>query len=488
MHFKMNKYDRYETVIGLEVHAQLLTKSKLFCSDSAANTTEANTNISAITLAHPGTLPKMNREAVSMAVKIGLACKSTIVKENYFARKNYFYPDLPKGYQVSQHTTPICLGGFITIQTTEGDKNIRLNRIHLEEDAGKSIHDADPLFSAIDYNRAGVPLIEIVTEPDIRSGEEAFAYVTEIRKLVRYLQICDGNMEEGSLRCDANISVRRKGDDKLGTRVEIKNLNSIRNIKRAIEQEAKNLVDILENNGVIVQQTKSFDAASGTTSSIRDKEEADDYRYFPDPDLTPFILKDEFIEEIRRQIPALQKERIQKYTTQYQLPQYDAEVLTDDRESADYFERLISFTKNYKAASNWLLGPVKSWINENNASIKDLPVSPEKLSSLIALIDEGKVNFTIASQKIFPVMLKEPMLEPTAIANRGNLLQQSDASEIENWVSQVLNSLPEKVDEFKRGKKGLMGLFVGEVMKLSKGKADPQMTNWLLNEKLNSNK
>lgn len=484
----MSHYDQYETVIGLEVHAQLLTKSKLFCGDSASINAAPNTNVSPITLAHPGTLPKMNKEAIAMAVKMGLACNCTIVKENYFARKNYFYPDLPKGYQVSQHTTPICLGGQVIIKISGEEKNIRLNRIHLEEDAGKSIHDADPLFSAIDYNRAGVPLIEIVTEPDIRSGEEAFAYVTEIRKLVRYLQICDGNMEEGSLRCDANISVRKKGDDKLGTRVEIKNLNSIRNIKRAIEQEAKNLVDILENKGVIMQQTKSFDAATGTTSPIRDKEEADDYRYFPDPDLTPFILKDDFIEEIRRQIPALQKERIQKYTMQYQLTQYDAEVITEERELADYFEQLISFTQNYKAAANWILGPVKTWINEHNSSINELPVLPKNMGLLIALIDEGKINFTIASQKIFPLMLKEPGLDPADIAYRENLLQQSDATEIENWVSQVLNRLPQKVDEFKKGKKGLMGLFVGEVMKLSKGKADPQMTNQLLNEKLNTNK
>lgn len=484
----MSHYDQYETVIGLEVHAQLLTKSKLFCGDSASINAAPNTNVSPITLAHPGTLPKMNKEAIAMAVKMGLACNCTIVKENYFARKNYFYPDLPKGYQVSQHTTPICLGGQVIIKISGEEKNIRLNRIHLEEDAGKSIHDADPLFSAIDYNRAGVPLIEIVTEPDIRSGEEAFAYVTEIRKLVRYLQICDGNMEEGSLRCDANISVRKKGDDKLGTRVEIKNLNSIRNIKRAIEQEAKNLVDILENKGVIMQQTKSFDAATGTTSPIRDKEEADDYRYFPDPDLTPFILKDDFIEDIRRQIPALQKERIQKYTMQYQLTQYDAEVITEERELADYFEQLISFTQNYKAAANWILGPVKTWINEHNSSINELPVLPKNMGLLIALIDEGKINFTIASQKIFPLMLKEPGLDPADIAYRENLLQQSDATEIENWVSQVLNRLPQKVDEFKKGKKGLMGLFVGEVMKLSKGKADPQMTNQLLNEKLNTNK
>ena len=484
----MSYYDLYETVVGLEVHAQLLTKSKLFCGDSATLETEANKNVSPITLAHPGTLPKMNKKAIEMAVKMGIACNCTIVKENYFARKNYFYPDLPKGYQISQHTTPICLEGFVTIKTPDGEKNIRLNRIHLEEDAGKSIHDADPDFSAIDYNRAGVPLIEIVTEPDIRSGEEAFAYVTEIRKLVRYLQICDGNMEEGSLRCDANISVRKKGETKLGTRVEIKNLNSIRNIKRAIEQESRSLIDILERGTVIIQQTKSFDAVTGLTSPIRDKEEADDYRYFPDPDLTPFVLQDDFINEIRSQVPALQKQRIQQYTSNYQLSLYDAEVLTDDREMADYFEQLTRFTQNYKAASNWLQGPVKSWINENNKHITELPVTPQKLGSLIALIDEGKINFTIASQKIFPVMLKNPQWEPSEIAIRENLLQQTDSSTIEKWVDDVLNGLPEKVNEFKKGKKGLMGLFVGEVMKLSKGKADPQLTNQVLNKKLNTNK
>lgn len=484
----MSYYNLYETVVGLEVHAQLLTKSKLFSGDSASLNPEPNKNVSPITLAHPGTLPKMNKKAIEMAVKMGLACNCTIVKENYFARKNYFYPDLPKGYQVSQHTTPVCLGGFITIKTQDGEKNIRLNRIHLEEDAGKSIHDADPDYSAIDYNRAGVPLIEIVTEPDIRSGEEAFAYVTEIRKLVRYLQICDGNMEEGSLRCDANISVRKKGDTKLGIRVEVKNLNSIRNIKRAIEQESKSLIDILENGGVIIQQTKSFDSVTGLTSPIREKEEADDYRYFPDPDLTPFVLEDDFINEIRSQIPALQKQRIQQYTSSYQLSVYDAEVLTEDRETADYFEQVIKFTNNYKAASNWLQGPIKSWINEHNINITGIPLTPQKLSSLIALIDEGKINFTIASQKIFPAMLKNPQMEASVIAVQENLLQQTDSSTIEQWVDDVLNGLPEKVNEFKKGKKGLMGLFVGEVMKLSKGKADPQLTNQVLNKKLNTNK
>ena len=313
--------------MGLEVHAQLLTQSKLFCGDSIAFGAEPNTHVSPITLGHPGTLPKMNKKAIEYAIKMGLACHCTIEMQNYFARKNYFYPDLPKGYQVSQHTTPICAGGYVKIKTTGGEKNIRLNRIHMEEDAGKSLHDVDDEYTCIDYNRAGTPLIEIVTEPDLRSAEEAFAYVTEIRKLVRYLEICDGNMEEGSLRCDANISVRKKGDTKLGTKVEVKNLNSIRNVKRAIEVEAKRLVDILESGGTITQQTRSFDANNGTTFAIRDKEDADDYRYFAEPDLTPFHLEEEFIEKIRRSIPALPEERIEKYTTKLKLSDYDLSLI-----------------------------------------------------------------------------------------------------------------------------------------------------------------
>src|SRR5436190_1469295 len=312
-------YDAYETVVGLEVHAQLLTRSKLFCGDATVFGSEPNTQVSPVTLAHPGTLPKMNRKAIEFAIKMGLACHCEIVKENYFARKNYFYPDLPKGYQLSQHTTPICKGGYINIKIQDRENNIRLNRIHLEEDAGKSLHDVDVENTGVDFNRAGVPLIEIVSEPDIRSGEEAYAYLTELRKLVRYLEICDGNMEEGSLRCDANISVRKKGETKLGTRAEIKNLNSIRNVKRAIEFESKRMIDMFEQGLEITQQTRSFDADSGTTFSIRDKEDAEDYRYFPDPDLTKFNLTDEFIETIRKTIPILQKERIKKYTTEYQL-------------------------------------------------------------------------------------------------------------------------------------------------------------------------
>jgi len=338
----------------------------------------------------------------------------------------------------------------------------------------------------VDFNRAGVPLIEIVTEPDIRSGDEAFAYVNEIRKLVSYLQICDGNMEEGSLRCDANISVRKKGETTLGTKVEIKNLNSVRNIKRAIEQEAKLMIDLIEAGEKIIQQTKSFDAASGKTSTAREKEDADDYRYFADPDLTPFLLTDDFIESIRKQIPALQNERIKKYTSLYNLSYYDASVLTDEKEMADYFEQVITNADNYKAAANWILGPVKYWMNEHHSGIIDFPVPAKKLALLINLVEEGKVNFSAASAKIFPVLVENPAAIPAQVAEDLNLLQQSDASAIEKIIDEVLARLPEKVKEFQKGKKGLMGLFVGEVMKVSNGKADPKITNHLLAEKLKS--
>jgi aspartyl-tRNA(Asn)/glutamyl-tRNA(Gln) amidotransferase subunit B len=482
----MTDYNAYEIIVGLEVHAQLLTESKLFCGDGIAFGAEPNTHVSPITLGHPGALPKMNKKAIEFAVKMGLACHCEIVKHNYFARKNYFYPDLPKGYQVSQHTTPICKGGFIKIKTTEGEKNILLNRIHLEEDAGKSLHDVDPENTCIDYNRAGTPLIEIVTEPDIRSAEEAFTCLTEIRKLVRYLEICDGNMEEGSLRCDANISVREKGDTQLGTKVEVKNLNSIRNVKRAIDTEAKRLIDILENKGTITQQTRSFDANNGISFAIRDKEDADDYRYFPEPDLTPFDLQDDFIETIRRSIPALQEERINKYTSALQLSEYDAAVLTEEKTFSDYFENVIKYTDNYKGAANWMLGPVKSWINENNKEINAFPVQPKQLASLIDLIDSGRISFSAASTKVFSELINYPDKSPLQIATEENLIQQSDVSALEPVIEQVLIKYADKVKEYKKGKKGLLALFVGEVMKQSKGKADPKITNKLLVEKLKS--
>src|SRR6188768_802810 len=405
----------YETVVGLEVHARLLTKSKLFCGDSSFFGDEPNTNISPITLAHPGTLPKMNKEAIGFAVKLGLACHSEIEKQNYFARKNYFYPDLPKGYQVSQHTTPICKGVYVTIRTATGEKDVQLNRIHMEEDAGKSLHDVFADETALDYNRAGVPLLEIVSEPDLRSGDEAYAYLTELRKLVRYLEICDGNMEEGSLRCDANISVRKMGDTKLGTRVEVKNLNSMRNVKIAIEYEADRLITLLEQGKTIQQQTRSFDAANGTTFAIRDKEDAEDYRYFPEPDLTPFDLTDDLIASIKESLPILQQERIKKYISTYQLSEYDAAALTEEKDFSNYFERLILSNKangtntdiKPKSAANWLLGPVKTWLNDENKNISEFPVSPARLSVLIKIVEENKLSFSTASSKIFPLLIED---------------------------------------------------------------------------------
>ncbi len=427
----------------------------------------------------------MNRKAIELAVKMGLACHCTIAKENWFARKNYFYPDLPKGYQVTQHTTPICEAGYVEISTTEGlNKKIRLNRIHMEEDAGKSIHDADDDYTLVDYNRAGTPLIEMVTEPDIRSGDEAYAYLTVVRRLVRYLGICDGNMEEGSMRCDANISVRLKGETRLGTRVEIKNLNSIRNVKRAIEAESKRLIDLLEAGETIIQQTRSFDANTGTSFATREKEDADDYRYFPEPDLAPFSLSDSFIEKIRETIPALQQERIKKYIGEYQLSAYDAGLLTEERELSDYFDAVISHTTNYKAAANWILGPVKSWLNDNNSEISSLPLTASKLAGLIKMVENGALSFTVAASRLFPMLLKDPQAEPAHLASTLNLLQQSDGSAIGPIIDQVLLKFADKVTEYKKGKKGLLALFVGEVMKQSKGKADPKITNELLLEKL----
>ena len=477
------QYDAYETVIGLEVHAQLLTKSKLFSGDSASFGGEPNTHISPITLAHPGTLPRLNRKAVEFAIRIGLACHCEITRLNYFARKNYFYPDLPKGYQLSQHTTPICKGGYVSIRT-DTEKNIPLNRIHLEEDAGKSLHDVDPENTSVDYNRAGVPLIEIVTEPALTSGEDAYAFLTELRKLLRYLEICDGNMEEGSMRCDANISIRKKGVTTLGIKVEVKNLNSIRNVKRAIEHETKRMIELVENGERIVQQTRSFDATTGTTFSLRTKEEANDYRYFADPDLTPFTVTDDMLENIRSMLPALPEERVRQYTQELHLSDYDARVIAEEKDFSDYFEQLIGHTSNYKAAANWMLGPVKSYLNENNLSISAFRISPVTIADLILLIDEGKLNFSIASTRIFSSLLSDPSRSPMELAASMNLIQDSDEDNVTAWVNEVLNKMPEKVMEYKKGKKGLIGLFVGEVKKVSKGKADPKLTNDILLKKL----
>ena len=474
----------YETVIGLEVHAQLLTKTKLFCADETEYGAEPNTHISPVTLGYPGTLPVLNKQAVRLAVKMGLACHSEIETWNYFVRKNYFYPDLPKGYQISQHTTPICKGGYINIRDHTGDKQIQLNRIHLEEDAGKSMHDKGDDFTSLDFNRAGVPLIEIVTEPCLNSAEEAVAFLTNLRRILRYLEICDGNMEEGSLRCDANVSIRKAGERALGTKVEIKNLNSIRNVKRAIEFEVNRMRGQADKNETIIQQTRSFDAVNGNTFSLRSKEESNDYRYFPDPDLPPFEVTPEFLKNIEETIPALPELLISRYMENYKLSRYDAEVITDDKQTADYFEALILLTPSYKAAANWLLGPVKSYLNEHNIFISAFPLKPALMASLIALVEEGRVHFSTASSKIFPELVSDPEKDPLQVAVSLNLIQTGDESQILEWVKQAMDKMPDKVLEYKKGKKGLLGLFVGEVKKISKGKADPHLTNQLLIQKL----
>lgn len=481
-------YDAYEIVVGLEVHAQLLTHSKLFCGDSASFGGDPNTHISPITLAHPGSLPMLNKKAVEYAIKMGLACHCTISKNNYFARKNYFYPDLPKGYQISQHTTPICVGGHVSIHVNGVQRNILLNRIHLEEDAGKSLHDVDPDYTCVDLNRAGVPLIEMVTEPDLHSGEEAYAYLTEVRKLLRYLEVCDGNMEEGSMRCDANISVRKKGDTQLGTKVEVKNLNSIRNVKRAIEFEAKRLIDLIEAGDLIIQQTRSFDANNGTTFALRTKEEANDYRYFADPDLTPFRVTEEMLVTISKTIPELPEQKINRYSNSLGLSVYDATVIAEEKETALYFEEIVGAAGNNKAkaAANWILGPIKSYLNESGLSIEKLAIRPASIAQLISLIEEGKLNFSTASSKVFGGLILNPTSDPLQKAQELNLVQDSDETTLIAWVDEVLAKMPDKVSEYKKGKKGLIGLFVGEVKKISKGKADPKMTNDILIKKLQS--
>jgi aspartyl-tRNA(Asn)/glutamyl-tRNA(Gln) amidotransferase subunit B len=481
----MTSSNQYEAVIGLEVHAQLATKSKLFCADATTFGAAPNTHISPVTMGHPGSLPKTNKKAVEFAIKMGLACGCTIVKENYFARKNYFYPDLPKGYQISQHTTPICAGGNVQI-TVEGKKReVQLNRIHLEEDAGKSIHDIDPTHTLIDLNRAGTPLIEIVTEPDLFSADEAFAYVTEIRKLVQWLGVCDGNMEEGSLRCDANVSVRLKGEKKLGTKVEVKNLNSIRNVKKAIEFEISRMIELLEAGGTITQQTRSFDATNDTTFAMRDKEEANDYRYFPDPDLAPFVLSESYIDSIKMGLPILPAAVEEKLMNQFQLSAYDAAQLCDSLATAQYFEAAATHTNNFKSLANWMLGPIKSFLNEAGLDYRGLALQPTTLADLIQLIDAGQLNFSVAASKILPQLVDGQKRDVLALATELNVLQVNDADTLEAWVDAAIASMPDKVIEYQKGKKGLIGLFIGAVKKTSKGQADPNKVSDMLINKLN---
>jgi aspartyl-tRNA(Asn)/glutamyl-tRNA(Gln) amidotransferase subunit B len=476
--------DKYTVVIGLEVHCQLLTESKIYNTDSTAYGSAPNTNVSVITLGHPGTLPMLNRKVVEYAIKMGLACHCTISRFNIFDRKNYFYPDLPKGYQLTQDRTPICKGGFVTVTTKSGEKQITMNRIHIEEDAGKSIHLAEEPDTLVDFNRAGVPLIEIVTEPSIRSSEEAAAYLTEVRKIVRYLGICDGNMEEGSMRCDANVSVMLNDAREYGKKVEVKNMNSIRNVQNAIDYEVERQINLLEQGIGVVSETRTFNAGNGKTYGMRTKEELNDYRYFPDPDLSPMIVSEEWLEAIKTSMPELPRELQARFVSQYGIPQYDAQVLTDSKGVAEYFEKICGLTKNFKAASNWVMGPVKSLLNEKGIDAEQLNIRPETIAELITLIDSGKISFAAASQKIFPALAENSQKDPFEIARELNLVQDSNQDTIGVIIDQVIREFPLKVEEFKNGKKGIVGMFMGEVMKRSNGKADPKVANELLNKKL----
>ncbi|GAB3293738.1 Asp-tRNA(Asn)/Glu-tRNA(Gln) amidotransferase subunit GatB [Hymenobacter tenuis] len=478
---------KYQPVIGLEVHAQLLTRSKMYSSDENEYGALPNNNLSVITLGHPGTLPRVNYSAVEFAMKMGLATNCQIRRDNLFARKNYFYPDLPKGYQITQDKTPICTGGHVDIRLSDGStKKIGITRIHMEEDAGKSMHLAGEVETLVDLNRAGVPLIEIVSEPDIRTAEEAYAYLAEIKKLVEYLGICDGNMEEGSLRCDANISVMLKGADQFGTKVEVKNMNSFRNVQRAIEYEIERQIQMAEAGEVIDSETRGFDATTGTTNGQRSKETMNDYRYFPEPDLPPVIIDDEWLHRVQAELPALPQQLYARFTGELGLSDYDANVLTAEKEVALYFDELTRLTANAKAAANWVTGPVKAYLNERALTLDQFPLTPQHLADIIKLIDENKVGHSVASKQLFPYLLENPTQTAAAAAEAQGLLQQSDAEELEAKIQQVLDANPAKVAEYRAGKKSLTGMFMGELMKLTGGKADPKLANQLLRQKLDA--
>lgn len=481
---------QYEIVIGLEVHCQLQTQSKIFAADANQFGSDPNTNISVITLAHPGTLPKLNKKAVEYAIRMGLACNCNITRHTIFDRKNYFYPDLPKGYQLSQDKAPICVGGEIPVSFKDKsgkaiEKTVKIHHIHLEEDAGKSVHDGAATDTLLDYNRAGTPLIEMVTEPCIGSAEEAGAFLTAVRQLVRFIDVCDGNMEEGSLRCDLNISIRPKGTLPFGTKVEVKNMNSIRNVMKAVETEYRRQVAMVENGDVILQETRMFDPETGETSSMRLKETMNDYRYFPEPDLAPVFISDEWLSQIHDEMPPLPRQLFTKFITQYGLSAAHATTLTDTKDVALYFEALGSVVGNYQAAANWVLEPVKTYLNDNiNLTANQFPLSASQLGEIIKLVETNQISHSTASQKLLPILLENPTQSPLEVAKENNWLQNSDARTLETIIDEVLATMPDKVQAFRKGKTGLMGLFVGEVMKKSKGSADPKIVNQLLAKKL----
>lgn len=475
----------YELVSGLEIHVQLNTLSKIFSSESATFGAAPNQNISTVSLALPGALPKLNKEVVAKAIRIGLALNCSINQNNHFDRKNYFYADLPKGYQITQDSEPICVNGFLNVDLSDGStKKILINRIHLEEDAGKSMHDQDENYSMVDLNRAGVPLIEIVTEPDIRSAEEAAALLTEIRKLVRHLNVSDGNMEEGSLRCDANISIRKKGVAQFGTRCEVKNLNSIRNVRRAITFEFQRQIAVVESGEKIIQSTLNFDADQGTTSPMRSKEEANDYRYFADPDLPPVYISDEWLAEIKQSMPTLPNQIIHNMVQQFGISKADASLFAEDQSLLAYFNEALHTVKNPKSLINWLIGPIRALLNENSTPVADFKLPASSLSSVINLVDDKKLTQQLALQQLIPALLQSPNQLAETTAQALNLLIKEDHDEINQFINQVLQQYTAQVEAYKKGKKGVLGLFVGEVMKLAKGKADAKKLNELIIEKL----
>ncbi|NLT49557.1 MAG: Asp-tRNA(Asn)/Glu-tRNA(Gln) amidotransferase subunit GatB [Ignavibacteria bacterium] len=475
---------KYEAVIGLEVHAQLLTETKIFCGCSTKFGNPANTNVCPVCLGHPGVLPVLNKKVVEYAVRMGIATNCTINKKSVFARKNYFYPDLPKGYQISQFELPVCEKGFVDIVCADGtEKRLGITRIHLEEDAGKSIHDQGSE-TLVDVNRCGVPLIEIVSEPDMRTPEDAYLYLTKIKQLVQYLGVCDGNMEEGSLRCDANISIRPKGQKELGTKAEVKNMNSFRNVEKAIALEIERQIEIIEEGGRIVQETLLFNADTNKLASMRSKEEAHDYRYFPDPDLIPTIISEEWKKQISDSLPELPDTRKARFIEGYKLPAYDAEILTGQKELADYYECVLKETNDYKSASNWVMGEVLKTIKEEKIEISDFPVSPENLGKLINLINKNVISGKIAKD-VFPVLLKDNR-DPEIIVKEKNLVQITDTGAIEESVDKIISSSPNQVQEYLSGKEKVLGFFVGQIMKETKGKANPAVVNEILRNKLNT--
>ncbi len=476
---------KYQLVVGLEVHAQLSTASKAYSGAVNSFGDLPNSNTCPLSLGHPGTLPRINERVIESAIKLGLATECEINREIYFARKNYFYADLPKGYQITQDLTPICTAGKLVVKDADDEEvTIGITRIHMEEDAGKSIHDQDPYNTLVDLNRAGVPLLEIVSEPDLRSVEEAYNYLAEVRRIVRYLDVCDGNMEEGSMRCDANVSVMLKGASEYGKRCEVKNMNSLRNVQRAIAHEMDRQIAIVEGGGTVHQETRSFDAANGITFSLRDKEDAHDYRYFPEPDLQPISITDELIAILKDGMPALPKELFNKYVQELGLSEYDAGIITDSKEIAAFYEKLIAKTTHYKAAANWLMGDVKSYLNQTATGIESFPLSADRISELIALIDSGAISHSAASQRLFDKMIAKPEMTAEEVAIREDLLQKNDDDWLRTIAQEAIAAFPDKADAYRNGNKGLLGLFMGEVMKRSDRKANPKTSSELLKQLL----